>query len=166
LINKPGQIFNVDESGMPLEHRSPKILARKGQKKLWYCTSENKSQITVVGCINAIGQALPLFVIFDAKNLNLDWTIGEVPGTMYGLSKNGWIDMVLFKEWFYRHFLHHAGSSRPLLLLLDGHSSHYNIEAIKLARESDVIIFTLVPHTIHEIQPLVLLCLSIEKELE
>jgi len=73
---------------------------------------------------------------------------------MYGLSKNGWIDMVLFKEWFYRHFLHHAGSSRPLLLLLDGHSSHYNIEAIKLARESDVITFTLVPHTTHEMQPL------------
>ena len=59
----------------------------------------------MVGCINAIGQALPPFIIFNAKNLNLDWTNGEVPGTMYGLSENGWIDMVLFKEWFCRHFL-------------------------------------------------------------
>ena len=33
LMNKPGQIFNVDESGMPLEHRAPKVVARKGQKK-------------------------------------------------------------------------------------------------------------------------------------
>ena len=32
-MNKPGQIFNVDESGMPLEHRAPKVVARKGQKK-------------------------------------------------------------------------------------------------------------------------------------
>ena len=60
--------------------------------------------MTVVGCINAIGQALPPFIIFNAKNLNLDWTNGEVPGTMYGLSENGWIDMVLFKEWFHQHF--------------------------------------------------------------
>lgn len=49
---------------------------------------------------------------------------------MYGLSENGWIDMVPFKEWFFRHFLSHAGSSQPLLLLLDGHSSHYNLDAI------------------------------------
>jgi len=63
LVNKPGQIFNVDESGMSLEHWSPKILARKGQKKVQYCTSGNKSQITVVGCINAIGQVLPPFIM-------------------------------------------------------------------------------------------------------
>ena len=119
-----------------------------------YFSSGNKSQVTVVGCINAIGQALPPFIIFNAKNLNLDWTNGEVPGTMYGVSENGWIDMVLFKEWFHQHFLCHAGSNRPLLLLLDGHSSHYNIEAITLARQNDMIIFTLVPHTTHEMQPL------------
>ena len=28
-------------------------------------------------------------------------TKGEVPGTTYGLSDSGWIDMVLFKEYFY-----------------------------------------------------------------
>ena len=52
------------------------------------------------------------------------------------------------------HFLKHAVSIRPLLLLLDGHSSHYNPEAIRLARDNDVIIFTLVPHTTHMMQPL------------
>ena len=29
LIDKPAQIYNVDESGMPLDHRPP----RKGQRK-------------------------------------------------------------------------------------------------------------------------------------
>ena len=84
----------------------------------------------------------------------MDWTENEVPGTTYGLSENGWIDMELFKLWFFNHFLCHAGASRPLLLLLDGHSSHYNLEAITLARENGIIIFTLVPHTTHELQPL------------
>ena len=31
--------------------------------------------------------------------LNHDWTDGEVPGTMYGLSSNGWIDSELFHSW-------------------------------------------------------------------
>ena len=64
-----------------------------------------------MGCINAIGQALPPFIIFDAKNLNIEWTKGEVPGTTYGLSHSGWMDMQLFKDWLIKHFLCHVGSS-------------------------------------------------------
>ena len=59
LQHKPGQIYNMDESGVPLDHRSPRVLARKGQKKIRYCSTGNKPQTTVVGCINAIGQAHP-----------------------------------------------------------------------------------------------------------
>lgn len=154
LMDKPGQIYNVDESGMPLDHRPPHVLTTKGEKKVRYRTSGNKSQITVIGCVNAAGQAIPPFVIFDAKSLNMEWTEGEVPGTTYGLSNRGWIDMELFKRWFTDHFLKFAVSARPILLLLDGHSSHYNPEAIRHAKENDVILFTLVPHTTHEMQPL------------
>jgi len=39
---------------------------------------------------------MPPYVMFDAKNLNMDWTEGEIPGTTYGLSSNGWIDMEPF----------------------------------------------------------------------
>ena len=84
----------------------------------------------------------------------MEWTKGEVPGTTYGLSNHGWIDMELFKGWFTNHFLQFAVTARPILLLLDGHSSHYNPEAVRHAKESDVILFTLVPHTTHEMQPL------------
>ena len=60
-------------------------------------------------------------VIFDAKRLNPEWTNGEFPGTMYGLSDYGWINTELFEAWMSEHFLQHAVSARPLLLLLDGH---------------------------------------------
>ena len=66
-------------------------------------------------------------------------------GSIWFYSKNGFTDI------FYTM---HAGLNRPLLLLLDGHSSHYNLEAITLARQNEVIVFTLVPHTTHEMQPL------------
>ena len=70
LMDKPGQIYNVDESGMPLDHRPPRVLTTKGEKKVRYHTSGNKSQITVIGCINAAGQTIPPFVILDAQSLN------------------------------------------------------------------------------------------------
>ena len=60
----------------------------------------------------------------------------------------------LFEEWFKHHFLVHAPSARPLLLLLDGHASHYNPRVLRIAAEEDIILFCLPPHTTHLLQPL------------
>jgi len=67
IMDSPAQIYNVDVTGMPLDHRPSKIVTKKGQKKVWYHTSGNKSHITVIGCISAVGQAIPPFVIFDTN---------------------------------------------------------------------------------------------------
>ena len=154
LLDSPAQIYNVDETGMPLDHRPPKIVTKKGQKKVRYRTSGNKSQITVIGCVSAVGQAIPPFVIFDAKNLNAEWTEGEVAGTTYGLSEKGWVDTELFRGWLVDHFLKHAVAARPLFLLLDGHSSHYQPDLIHFAKDHNIVLFCLPPHTTHESQPL------------
>ena len=60
----------------------------------------------------------------------------------------------LFEEWFKNHFLLHAPAVRPLLLLLDGHSSHYGPNLLRIAAEEDVVIFCLPTHTTHLLQPL------------
>ena len=139
---------------MPLEHRAPNVITKKGKRKVPYRSSGNKSQITVVGCVNASGHPIPPMVIFDAKSFNVDWAKGEVMGTFYGLSPKGWIDGELFKLWFINHFLKHAIASRPVLLLLDGRSSHYRPDTIEFAKEHGIIVFCLPPHTTHACQPL------------
>ena len=149
-----GFIIIMDETGMPLDPPPSRIVAKKGQKKVRSRTSGRKGQVTVIGCGNAVGQPIPPFVIFDAAKLNSLWTKGEVPGTRYGLSSRGWIDQELFHGWLVEHFLQHSVSSRPLLLLLDGHSSHFEPETIRIAKEENIIIFCLPPHTAHELQPL------------
>ena len=45
-------------------------------------------------------------------------------------------------------------SARPLLLLLDEHSSHFQSELIQYAKDCDIAIFCLPPDTTHESQPL------------
>ena len=53
-----------------------------------------------------------------------------------------------------KHFLKNTPLARPLLLLLDGHSSHFCPDIVRLAAEEKVIIFTLPPNTTHLSQPL------------
>ena len=139
---------------MPLDHHPPKIVTTRGQKKVRCRTSGNRSQITVIACVSAVGQVIPPFVIFDSKSLNQQWTKGEVVGTRYGLSSSGWVDTELFKAWLKDHLLKYAVGIRPLLLVLDGHSTHYQPELIKYAKSNDVILMCLPPHSTHESQPL------------
>ena len=79
--NHPEAIYNMDETGVPLEPCPPKIVARKGQKKVRYQTSGQKQQITVIGCESATGQCLPPFIIFAAKKVNHLWCRNEVMPT-------------------------------------------------------------------------------------
>lgn len=157
LNDKPGRIFNLDESGIPLQHRPGRRIAVKGQKHVNVLTSGNKTNITLLACVSASGYALPPMVIYNHKNLSPELARGEVVGIIYGLS-SGWIDGELFSEWFRHHFLEYAPAARPLLLLLDGHSSHYCPEFIREACECGVIVFCLPPHTTHISQPLDVSC--------
>ena len=122
-------------------HKPPKVVASIGQRHPYAITSNDKAQITVLACGRASGYTIPPMVIFDRKSLKPEMTIGEVPGTFYGLSDNGWMDTELCEEWFKNHFLHHASPVRPLLLLLDGHSSHYQPELLRIAAAEGVILF-------------------------
>ena len=57
LLNKPAQIYNVNETEMAYELHG----------------FGNKAQTTVVACVNAIGQTIPPYVIYNAKTLNPEW---------------------------------------------------------------------------------------------
>ena len=74
------------------------------------------------------------------------------------MSENGWTDDFLCKEWFKKSFIPQATvqntSSKPILLIYDGHGSHEQLELINLAQEHNIILFCLPPHTTHKLQPL------------
>lgn len=63
LFNKPAQIYNV---GMPLDHQSPHVVVKKGQKKVYYNSLGN---VTALVCVNAAGQAMPHYIIFEENIL-------------------------------------------------------------------------------------------------
>ena len=96
LFNCPNRIYNMDESGLPLDHNPSKVIAMKGVRKAHCRTSGNKMQITILACA---GTVIPPMVVFQGNRLNPEWTKGEVPCTLYGMSDKGWTDMELFSYW-------------------------------------------------------------------
>ena len=143
LLESPMLIFNCDENRFPLQHKPGKIIGVQGQRDIFCITSSDKAQITVLSTCSASGYLLPPMIISDWKKLKPNFTTGEIPDTAYGLSKNGWINSELFQEWFTNHFLLHIPPQRPILLLLDGHSSHYQPQLIKTAAANQIILFCL-----------------------
>lgn len=88
IFNRPTNLFNCDETGMPLNPKPLKTVSERGAKHASYLTGNSKSQITVLACTSAAGYALPPFIIFDRKNLLL---VGKFPVPhMACLPVGGW----------------------------------------------------------------------------
>ena len=75
----------MNETGVPLEPRPPKVIGKRGQKKIRYRTFGQKAQITVIGCGSATGQIISPFIIYAAKQLNPLWIRDEVGGSRYAV---------------------------------------------------------------------------------
>ena len=69
LIGKPGQLYNLDESGMPLDPKSPKVVVERGSQAV-AIGSGNKSQVTIGGVSVLLVFACPLWS-FGTENHSL-----------------------------------------------------------------------------------------------
>ncbi|CAH1996409.1 unnamed protein product [Acanthoscelides obtectus] len=69
LLNKPQNIFNLDETGLQLNNNPGKVMVTKGTKMVNCITSAEKGEtISVITCVNAEGSFFPLCCIFKGKN--------------------------------------------------------------------------------------------------
>ena len=68
LIYKPMQIYNCDETGVSVVHRTGKVVAEMGRHKVYAVTSAEKGKMhTVLACVSASGHVLPPMMIFPRK---------------------------------------------------------------------------------------------------
>ena len=152
----PERIYNLDETGVSTVHAPGKVVAPKGVKQVGAMTSgERGANITVISCVNAIGNAIPPMMIFPRVNFRDIMLKGAPPGTIGQAHKSGWSNGEKFLI-FLRHLISQIKPSKeePILLLLDNHESHATIEAVTLAKESGIVMLTFPPHTSHKLQPL------------
>ena len=92
LKGRPSQIYNCDESGMPLQHKVPKVISAKGCKKVRQVSSGNKTQITILGCASAAGQVIPPMVVFTGNILIHSYLMVRFLEQLMGCHQmGGWI---------------------------------------------------------------------------
>lgn len=156
LLDKPGNIFNVDETGIQINNKPGKVLATKGAKDVYsLTTSERGENVSLVSCCSAEGYFLPPVLIFKGKNKKDEFLDGLPPGAGFLMNtKSSYINSDLFLKWFKEFFL---PKKRPgkALLILDGHASHCNaIDLLNLAAENEVVLLCLPSHTTQALQPL------------
>lgn len=157
LEHKPNQIWNCDETGKQFQHNSVKVIAQKGAKNVVSRVSENRTNITIMACVNGAGEKMvPMIIVKEKTSASLHGlNVVDAPdGTIFAFQENGWINEEIAEKWFREVFLQHCGPERPQLLLLDGHSSHESLGLLELAIHENIEIFCLPPHTTHALQPL------------
>ena len=104
--------------------------------------------------VSASGYSLLPFIIFENCFPSGPHGRNGPNNALYGISPNGYMDSELFKKWVEKQFLPQTQHlPRPLLLILDGHGSHMNIDMIDLLVENDVHLYCLPPHTTNILQP-------------
>ncbi|XP_018370178.1 PREDICTED: tigger transposable element-derived protein 1-like [Trachymyrmex cornetzi] len=150
---KPERIFNMDEKGCRLTmHHQPTVLAQKGAKRVHFIANEHAENVTVVGCVSAIGNVIPPMIIFKGKRGKPEFTDNLPPGSIISMAPKGFITTELFIK-----FLNHFASFKlagKILLVFDGAASHLDYTIVEAADKHDIVLYCLPSNTTHELQPL------------
>ncbi|KAG2381943.1 hypothetical protein C9374_005735 [Naegleria lovaniensis] len=167
----PHRVYCCDEAcivkGTPSNHLTLARLQREHLRKE-NLTVQGECLSSMLVCFNAAGKSLPPFYVLNETFLNGDsHHCNKMPSDGLDASASGHSTPSIFKQWFEQHFLKNCSRQRPVILLLDSHASHVNFEMLQIAKEHNVILFALPPHTSHHFQPFELtMCQPLETVFE
>jgi hypothetical protein len=157
-------IFNFDETGfmMGMIATSKVVTSSDTVGRAITIQPGNRDWTTVIEGINAMGWAIPPYVILAAKVHQSGWYHNLPPDWAIAVSDNGWTNDELGFEWL-KHFNTHTeartkGTYR--LLILDGHGSHATPQFDQYCTANRIITLCMPAHTSHLLQPLDVSCFS------
>ena len=161
VLQDPSRVFNLDESGFSLCPKGDKVLGIKGQKNVYELADRDKENVTVLLNVSASGVLAPPMAVFAGKRfpkgLNEENRKFEVTNWSFAFSENGWITGQVFFEYmantFYKWLLEN-NIAFPVIVFLDGHSSHLTYHLSQFCSQVGIEIVALFPNATHLIQPL------------
>lgn len=152
------RVFNGDEVGVSMNPKPPTVLAPKGCKNVYNIVNNNeKENVTVLVIANAAGTLAPTLVLFAGQSLPKDVMKVAPDNYSFGYSENGWMTSKNFYEYIANVFypwLESSGIELPIILYIDGHSSHITLPLSEFCHEKQIILIALYPNSTHILQPL------------
>ncbi|XP_071555743.1 uncharacterized protein [Temnothorax nylanderi] len=153
----PHRIYNMDETEITTvrEKCSSSVYTAEGKKRIGAVTSDERGRTVIAAfCMNAAGCYIPPMMIFPGVCMDSRLQHNGPIGAIYGCSKNGLTNEVLFCQWL-EHFVKHVKPTAddPVLLILDYHSSQVSTAAYTFCIDNSITVVTVPPHT-SQAQPL------------
>ena len=125
------------------------MVSPKGARKVFQQTTAEIGETTTVPVtINAAGDAGLSLVIFKGQCLSDDVRRAIAVTCMIAMSANGWIMSEIFLD-FLEHFMKIIPAERPIMMLMDSHSSH-----VAPGKDNGIVFQIFPSHTTHLLQPL------------
>jgi len=153
------QVFNCDETSIELCPKAKHVITTKGSRTVYKkVDSDEKGSFTTMFMYSADGTCAPPMVMYKfkggvpervLKNCPSDWGLGN--------SDSGWQTTETFYEYIvnvFYHWLLKNSIQFPVIIYLDGHSSHTSIPLIQFCRSNNIELIKLFPHSTHISQPL------------
>ncbi|XP_053604140.1 uncharacterized protein LOC128671564 [Plodia interpunctella] len=153
MEHKPESIYNIDEKNCRISlHHQQEVLTAKGRKRVHQIANEHAESVTVVGCGNAIGSAIPPMILFKGKRLKPEYQDNLPPGSLVKMTPKGSMTTETFIE-FINH-LNKYRTSGPCLLIFDGAKCHLDFTIVEEAEKCGITLYCLPSNTTHELQPM------------
>ena len=118
-------------------------------------SAERGINVTMLGFINAGGGSAPPVFIFPRKKV-APVMFEKGPLGCIGLPhESGWMTGTnFFKSLQHFHSFVKCSKEKPVLLIMDNHISHLDLQAVTFSKDNGIILLTLPPHCSHALQPL------------
>ena len=159
-------IYNMGEKGflIGVGSATKQVMSREALRsgRLTHASQDGSREfISLLACISGDGTALPPSLIYSGQTGDLrdSWVedFNTSDQAYFSVTGKGWTCNRLGVEWlrdvFDRHTKSKAGNRRRLLIV-DGHSSHVNMEFLDLADRLNIVTHVLPAHSTHRLQPL------------
>ena len=156
LLRDPSRLYNADESGFSMCSTTGKVVGYRGAPVVYNYGNSNKQQLTVLACASASGHFISPMIVYPGQRFNYEPLEGFEEAHM-GRSESGWMDSELFCNWLLTCFIPGIESrcvKKPVILFIDGHSTHLSLEASNICVEHGIELYCLLEHSSHVMQPL------------
>ena len=153
ILDDPQRIFNLDESNIQLCPKTGKVVGIKGWRNVYeLAPGPEKSTLTFVGTFSASGDIVAPAIIYPYVRVPSD-IVNNVPaGFFIGNSESGWMTAPCFFEYIANAFVPYLETNnvtRPVVLFVDGHSTHSTLQVSEFCEQNGVILYLLPPNTTH-----------------
>ncbi|XP_064091772.1 uncharacterized protein LOC135205299 [Macrobrachium nipponense] len=153
------RVFVCDETGIFVSAQDGAfdVLVKKHVQST-ILSGEGKPMVSVLCCASADGSLMRPFIVNKGKTPMVYGKHQDLEADSYraGCSDSGSVTADLFDDWLGNVFekeLVKKNIEKPVLLILDGHSTPLNMETLRFARDKKILMYCLPPHSSHIMQP-------------